>query len=93
MRHDPRTGALAFTSDLVRILESVVAGESMVAMYERREHALMHLFSRLGPEASLAWHRRLSNPAKSDPCRLGWLEMTSERRNRLLACLADPRRP
>jgi hypothetical protein len=79
-------------SDLVAILDSIVPGEGIAVLYDRREDELVQLFSGLTKEECLQLHQRLLTACTDDPVAKRFRRMMPRRRNRLLAYLADARR-
>jgi hypothetical protein len=79
--------------ELVTILqEERRSGERISDFFRRKEHALGALFARLPVVEARELYRRFANLAESDPLARLWTRMISERRDRLLAFLADARR-
>lgn len=60
---------------------------------ERRERELKALFASLAPTDALAIRKRLQANKPDDELATAFRRLTIERRDRLLAFLADPRRP
>jgi hypothetical protein len=76
---------------MIEILDTPAApGETIEASYRRKEQEIGALLARLRAREALALHRRLTNA--TDPLALRFGRMTRERRERLLAFLADARR-
>jgi hypothetical protein len=67
-------------------------GETIAATYQRKEQLLGDAFSTLDIPRSRAMHARLSSPATGDTLAEKFSRLTSDRRGRLLAFLADVRR-
>jgi hypothetical protein len=88
----PTWARVACESDLLRILDSTVPGEAIAVLYDRREHELVELFSCLTATECLELHRRLLSSCSDDPVAMRFQRMIPQRRNRLLAFLADVRR-
>jgi len=74
------------------ILASPPAGLPAAHAHAHKEHQLRSVFA--GLELLDAWHlhRRLSNPAVSDPLVAAFMRLVPDRRARLLAFLGDARR-
>jgi hypothetical protein len=67
-------------------------GETIEAMYRRKERALCDVFAQLAPIEAHALFRRLANPAAGDLLAAQFGRLVSDRRARLLAFLAGARR-
>jgi hypothetical protein len=67
-------------------------GETIEVAFRRKEQALVSLFAALGPRDALALHARLSSPREGDALAARFARLVRERRDRLLAFLADARR-
>ena len=83
------------TSDerLVAILDAALApGETAMVGYARKEHELGAVLAQLSVLESRAMHARLSCPKAGDDLASKFARLTTERRTRLLAFLADARR-
>lgn len=66
--------------------------ESVAVAFQRKEHALAEVFSRLSAVDSLALKRRLDLALPGDPIAARFGRLVVDRRTRLLAFLADARR-
>jgi len=87
----------AIPADLERTIVSVLtrplrADETHVSGNENRERELKAIFSHLGPIQALQLRRRLDVDRDSDPIAVAFRRIVVERRMRLRAFLADPRR-
>ena len=83
------------TSDecLVAILDTPLApGETVMAAFARKERELGTVFAHLSVLESRAMRARLAHPKSGDVLASKFSRLTSERRTRLLAFLADVRR-
>lgn len=68
-------------------------GETVSSQFQRKEHQLGSIFAALSLAESRALHRRLAIPQAGDALALKFARLVVERKNRLIAFLADaPRR-
>jgi len=68
-------------------------GETVSSQFQRKEHQLGSIFAALSLAEARALHRRLAIPQAGDALALKFARMVVDRKNRLLAFLADaPRR-
>lgn len=80
-------------ADLLAVLEaSPEYGGTIELAFRRKEQSLMSLFSALSPRDALALHARLASPREDDALAARFARLVRERRERLLAFLADARR-
>ncbi len=80
-------------AQLSAILDAPAAyGETVSANFKRKEHDLGQVMATLNAVESLAMQRRLASPQPHDELAQKFARMVVERRNRLLAFLADNRR-
>lgn len=78
---------------LLAILDAPLApGETALAGFRRKEHALGNAFAALSIIEARALHLRLANPRAADALATRFARLTIERKNRLLTFLADARR-
>ena len=67
-------------------------GETIDQAFRRKEHALLSAFASLSPRDCAALHARLSAAREGDALAARFARLVRERRDRLLAFLADARR-
>jgi hypothetical protein len=85
--------ALELERQITEIVEAAPdAHETVEAAFRRKEQTLRDLFSTLSVAESRALHRRLTLGAGTDPLVKTFGRLVADRRNRLLAFLADVRR-
>jgi hypothetical protein len=77
---------------LLAILRAPLSGESAMAGFARKEIALRDAITSIPAAEARTLHLRLSNPRPEDVLAQQFGRLTSERRSRLLAFVADARR-
>jgi hypothetical protein len=93
MASDEQPDSPAMTQLLELLRKPTRTDESQFDAWERRERELKILFAALTPVDALAIRKRLAS-SKADELATVWKERLGvDRRDRLVAFLADPRRP
>ena len=82
-----------FEARLLRILtDSSHLGETIEAVFRRKEQALGSMFASLSGQVSRSLHARLDTPRNGDKLAAQFQRLVQDRRQRLLAFLGDGRR-
>jgi hypothetical protein len=84
---------ISLEHEIVSILDAYPdPGERLESAFRRKEHELGAVFARLSVMDARALHRRLTLTPPDDPIAARFARLIVERRERLLAFLADVRR-
>jgi hypothetical protein len=83
---------VALEAEILAVLDGPLLGGSKDLAYRIREHEIAQVFARLTVLDARELHRRLSIPAADDRIAARFGRMILDRRQRLLAVLADARR-
>jgi hypothetical protein len=89
----PPPAPIAPDAGLIAILDAAPdIGETIECAFRRKEHDLLTAFAALSLDASRSLHARLAAGMADDPVAARFSRLVRERRERLLAFLADARR-